>query len=493
MPRLPCKIFRLTFASTLSLILLLGSAPAQPSVRADASLLEQSGKFAESERVLRDALKSNDLPVVERKRLEFELDRLNRIRLDFTLTEDQLFGVLQKSVKELTRDEFDSWVKEGRFEGRVIDGTMYYVGVSRSNLFWRYPDAAARRIGSVDRSAFEKSVWEDCVAIEKASREEGKPYVLPKRFDTKMVVKVRPNAVPAGELVRAWIPIPRSYPYQRDFKIVGTLPPVQTVGADESPIRSAFFEQKASADRPVEFKIEYTYVHDGVRFELDPAKAEPSGVLDAAVRKFTEEGPHVVFTDRVKNLSAQVAGNETNPVVIARKFYDWLTDNVKYSYALEYSTIRNISDYCLTNMWGDCGEESLLYITLCRYRGIPARWQSGWFTFPGGKVIHDWAEIYIRPWGWVPVDPYMGILAVRYFQGLTGEQKQEVRRFYFGGLDQYRVAANGDHSQTLDPPKRSMRSDDVDFQRGEVEYGETNIYFDKYSYDLEIQEIEASP
>src|SRR2546430_10087540 len=36
----------------------------------------------------------------------------------------------------------------------------------------------------------------------------------------------------------------------------------------------------------------------------------------------------------------------------------------------------------------------------------------------------------------------------------------------------YRMAANSDHNQTLKPPKQSMRSDDVDFQRGELERSE---------------------
>jgi hypothetical protein len=36
-----------------------------------------------------------------------------------------------------------------------------------------------------------------------------------------------------------------------------------------------------------------------------------------------------------------------------------------------------------------------------------------------------------------------------------------------------------------------MRSDDVDFQRGEVEFGSTNIYFDERSYGLVVEESRA--
>jgi hypothetical protein len=89
------------------------------------------------------------------------------------------------------------------------------------------------------------------------------------------------------------------------------------------------------------------------------------------------------------------------------------------------------------------------------------------------------------------VDPYMGVYAMRYATTLTPEQRREVRDFYFGGLDQYRMAANSGHNQQLTPPKRSMRSDNVDFQRGELEWGSHNIYFDQYSYSLTYEEVKA--
>src|ERR1043165_1986496 len=173
----------------------------------------------------------------------------------------------------------------------------------------------------------------------------------------------------------------------------------------------------------------------------------------------------------------------------AKKFYDWIADHIQYSYAIEYSTIPNISDYCRSRGYGDCGQEALLFITLCRLNGIPAHWQTGWDTFPNAKTIHDWCEIYLEPYGWIPVDPYKSIWATRYAVTLTPEQKIEVRDFYFGGLDRYRIAANSDHNQPLTPAKDSFRSDDVDFQRGELECDGRNIYFDAYSYSLNWTEV----
>ena len=81
-------------------------------------------------------------------------------------------------------------------------------------------------------------------------------------------------------------------------------------------------------------------------------------------------------------LAGRIVGDETNSLRVAKAFYDWIGSNIKYSYAREYSTLTNISDYCLCNRYGDCGQEAMLFITLCRSRGIPARWQTGWDLYP---------------------------------------------------------------------------------------------------------------
>jgi transglutaminase-like putative cysteine protease len=207
-----------------------------------------------------------------------------------------------------------------------------------------------------------------------------------------------------------------------------------------------------------------------------------------AVSPYVREAPHVVFTPEMRALSQEILNGETHPLLKARRFFNWIAENIQYSYAVEYSTIANIGDYCRRRRYGDCGQEALLFITLCRLNGIPARWQSGWNLFPNDRSIHDWTEIYMEPYGWMPCDPYMGVWAMRYTPILTPEQRIEVRDFYFGGLDQYRLAANSDHCQTLTPAKRTPRSDDVDFQRGELEWRDHNIFFDQFSYKLNFEE-----
>ena len=454
-----------------------------------ASSLENQGHFTESAVLLRIARDRKDLSPANRKQLEFELDRLRRIKLDFPYTKSGLFDELKKSVQNLSAQEYEGWVREGRFDSREIDGQRFFMVASVSNLFFRYPELYARRLPAKNRVAFETRQWETCVAIKKEALIEKNPYVLPKRFQVSMTVTANADAAPDGKTIRAWLPIPRRYPFQSDFELVSSSSPPKHVDEESSPARSIYLEQTAHKNKPTEFTIQYDYMIRGVWFDLATSAIAPVNSNDPAIKPFIQEGPHVRFTPEIRALSRQIAGEEQNPYLKAKKFYDWIAENIKYSFATEYSTIRNISEYCRSHGYGDCGQESLLFITLCRLNEIPARWQSGWTIFPGGKSNHDWTEIYLAPYGWVPVDPYMGIYATRYATTLSPEQRAELRDFYFGGLDQYRLIANSDHSQALSPIKQTMRSDDVDFQRGELEWENHNIYFDQFSYNLSAKEL----
>lgn len=449
-----------------------------------ASQLEESGKFAEASNLLAQALQANS-PSADRSRLLFEQDRLLRIRKDFPFTQDELYQQLKPAVAGLDRTEFDRWVAEGRFDSREIDGLRYFMASSARNLFFRYPALSQRRRPPQNETELQRRMLEVCREIKRTALATAKPYVLPVRFNIAMTVTASPGAAPDGETIRAWLPLPREYPYQESFELLSSSSAPKQVADGQRPIRSLLLEQPVVADQPTRFRVEYNYSRCGIFFDIKPAAVKPTSD-NPALKSYVSEGPHIVFTPEMRELSRKLAEGETNPYLKAKKFYDWIAENIKYSYSIEYSTIRNISEYCRSRGYGDCGQEAMLFMTLCRLNGIPARWQSGWHTFPGAKDIHDWCEIYLEPYGWIPVDPCM---AIRYSNSLNAEEQRELRDFYFGGMDEYRLAANSDYCQDLAPVKRSLRSDTVDFQRGELEWGEHNIYFDQFSYALEMKTI----
>ncbi len=416
----------------------------------------------------------------------------SRIKDCYTFSRDELFAELQKAVAGLTADEYARWIKEGRFDIRTIDGEERFMSSSVANLFFRYPELGPRRRPAKDTADLQRRYWESCRAIKNAAIEQKTPYVLPKHFRCTMTVTVEDGAAPAGETVRAWLPIPRSYPYQNGFKLISTSPAANRLDASDSPIRSVYLERPAEAGRPVEFKAVYEYTRYGVWFDMKPDAVKPCDRDAAELRPFVSEAPHVVFTPEMRELSRQIVGDEMNDYRKAKLIFDWVGEHIKYSFATEYSTIRNISDYCRTRCYGDCGQEALLFITLCRLNGVPVRWQSGWNTFPKFKDMHDWAEIYLAPYGWVPVDPGRAYSPRVMPHRCRSKSAASCAISTLAAWSNTAWRPTATTARNLTPPKRSMRSDNVDFQRGEVECGGHNIYFGRYSYDMAVTEIEPA-
>ena len=167
-----------------------------------------------------------------------------------------------------------------------------------------------------------------------------------------------------------------------------------------------------------------------------------------------------------------------NPVEKAQRIFTYISRHFPWASAREYSTIDNIPMYVLRNRHGDCGQVSLLFITLCRICGIPAHFQSGFMMHPFGHNLHDWAEVYFEGVGWVPVDQSFGICEYA--------TSQTERLFYMGGIDSWRMIVNTDYGMPLSPKKKYPRSETVDFQRGEVEWKKGNLYFDQWDWDIQI-------
>ncbi len=227
--------------------------------------------------------------------------------------------------------------------------------------------------------------------------------------------------------------------------------------------------------QPITFEAVYSYTSSAYYPILDDAKVAPLPA-DFDRQYLAERLPHIRFSPQLRETLAAIVGDESNPLTKARRIFHWIDGNIRYHAEEEYTIIPAISEQCLSRRRGDCGMQGTLFITLCRSAGVPARWQSGWETRPNGNHnMHDWTEIYVAPWGWLPVDPSYG---------LQKSDDPAIREFYFGHQDSYRMIVNLDYGHPLTPPKQSLRSEPADFQRGEVEVDGRNLYFNECDYDF---------
>ncbi|HEX9253453.1 MAG TPA: transglutaminase-like domain-containing protein, partial [Ignavibacteriaceae bacterium] len=414
--------------------------------------------------------------------LQFEKERLDRIRKDFNKTAEDVLKVVNKYYPDVKEKGLEKWEKDGSLEYKVIDGKKWYFSRAASNLFRINNEAKAQKekVDGYQKDGLDAFLegYIPNVLDESANSQES--LVKPITFKLNYKVTVDANAVPDGEIIKCWLPFPREgHQRQTDIKLLAVNNDEYIIASNDNPQRTFYLQKPAIKDQPTIFNmvLEVTNYNE-VNF-ISPDLIKPYNKDSGLFKTYTaERAPHIVFTDKIKKLSKEIVGDEKNPYLIAKKIFTWISDNIPWAGAREYSTIENISDYCITNMHGDCGIKTLLFMTLCRYNGIPVKWQSGWMLHPGEVNLHDWSEIYLEGYGWVPVDQSFGLI----------ESDQEDEKYFFlGSTDPYHLIVNDDYSKELFPAKTFQRSETVDFQRGELEWRGGNIYFDKWDYHMDVE------
>lgn len=438
-----------------------------------------AGQFKAAEAAIAHALARPDLDRKTRDALLFQRERMRRIRMDFSLDADAVKARLRARIPDLTEAEFARWAARGLLEHQVIDGRLLYFNRSPSNLFRLSEEARARR--SVQTPLVDGPMETPNAhhrAVRKASLAANSVSVLPERVRVTQSLTVNADAVPDGETVRAWIPLPRRNPgQQEDIRLLASRPAKHTIAPESVMQRTVYLEKKAEAGKPTDFSIEYELTVFNQYHEVDADSVVPATITPALAPYVSERPPHIVFDDSVRLFSAQIVGDEKNPWHIAKKLFT-AVDSIPWAGAREYSTITNIGNYALHAGHADCGQQTLLLMTLLRLNGIPARWQSG-MVYSDGEYwnLHDWGWFYIAPYGWMPMDVTFGRF----------EEAPEVEWFYLGGLDAWRIAFNDGFGTNFNPPKQHFRSETVDSQRGEAEWDGGNLYFDQWDYEFEAE------
>lgn len=475
---------------------------------------QRAGKLKEADALLAAEAATHPADSPRAIAIQGERERLRRLARDFSLTPEAMREKIARSVPDVTDADVERWRKEGVIQWQPIEGEIRYFRREPVNLFRLSRDARDRR--DAENAKKQKAAAEDTDARTwhtglsgvsadgktftvnthlaealKEAADSGKDFVLPVRTRAKFVVTVPAGKIPAGETVRCWLPYPQAYRQQTELKeIAATATPGKGLkivrAAPDALMRTVYFEQEVVEGEPSVFTLEFSYVCSSY---VPQPKAEIARDLTAAEAAqlapwLGEQLPHIPLSPAVRTLAAEIVGTETNPFLKARRIFEWINDNIKYVGEMEYCLMPSVTEKVLATRTGDCGVHGLLFVSLCRAAGVPARWQSGWQTKPcGNENMHDWAEFYVMPWGWLPADPS---------NGLNKSDDPAVRYFFFGNQDSYRLIANQACDVQFDPPKTFWRSDPVDSQRGEVEWKGGNLYYDDWTYSVTFTQEPAN-
>ena len=334
----------------------------------------------------------------ENKPYTWEEDLHQRLLTDFSRTETEVKDYIRKYIPDVTDEQMRQWEASKALECMTLDGEKRYFRNAGPNLF--RVDSACYKIKAakdgVSFSGSEKVNMENLPEVIASVKKNGNPITTPKRMRVTYTLTVDSNAVPAGELIRCWLPYPRTdQPRQQDVKFISASEPEYTFSPQDCLHSTLYMEKCAVQDEPTVFSESFEYTANAEWHNLKPEDVQPYDTTSSIYKEYTaEREKHIIFSPRMRQLAAKLTEGETNPFLKAKRIFRWVNDNFPWASAREYSTIENIPEYVLDNNKGDCGQVSLLFITLCRISGIPAHFQSGFMMHPKAWNLHDWADLF---------------------------------------------------------------------------------------------------
>lgn len=400
-----------------------------------------------------DIYLSEDRAPVLGPRLLLEKQVIARLPDDYPFARDEALRRAREGIPGFTEAEFDECELRGDIQYVYIAGQKRYFVRFLTSLYKLRPDIAARagRAGQAADELLDGAIAE--------LRREGE---LSYRLRLRASLDIDASAFAPDDYC-VHLPVPARSAQQSDIAILATSEGLCDVQPEDSSARTVCLRRRL--DRPETFFVEYEYLSTVRLFDMGaPAPAAPlyPDAPAPCAEDLSELPGHILFTPYLRALAADICAGESDPLRRARRIYDYVTTRVRYSFMREYFLLPPIAEYAALGLKGDCGVQSLLFITLCRIMGIPARWQSGLSSDLSEAGCHDWAQFYAEGWGWLFADCSYGGAALR-------DGSRERWDFYFGNLDPFRMVANSRFQAELNPPKRFGRIDPYDNQTGECE------------------------
>jgi len=284
--------------------------------------------------------------------------------------------------------------------------------------------------------------------------------------------------VPKGaQTVRVWFAVPQedSHSVVRNLKVTAGFP--VRYETDSLGNRIGYLEVRAPQQDQVTIEEAFDLTRSEIHSGVDAGATRP---LTEAERKalagYLQPSTHVIVNDDIRSLAASITGGETNPVLAARKLYEWTYKNVSYWVKdpdhLKASPVGS-TEYCLRTKTGNCTDFHSLFSSLAIASGIPTRMVYGSLLKPtlNGYDIdasyHCWIEFFAPRVGWTPLDASLAniyaeeikiddknkkLVELTTSTGYHGVDRSKVD-YYFGNLDERRVVWSVGRDLMMQPPQ----------------------------------------
>ncbi|MGA2625322.1 MAG: transglutaminase-like domain-containing protein [Bacteroidota bacterium] len=428
--------------------------------------LVQNGEFSKAIRIIDLKLQNKaKLSPNEVKILQKNLNDIQAVRREYTLSYDSVCKELKVRIPDLSEVDMNKWESDYSLEYYLIGGEKKYFSNCIFDLFKVNKEAARRaKIPEKKDSDVSQYPLETITSFENDS-------ISSKHIKVAFSFFQEIGSLPDQTLLKAWIPYVRENKFQSNIRIVhSSIDSIELPKSDNltsmiyfekvmdkknnsnTKWRKYFTKPSQSWIRPMKnpasisdstfiCQFIYEYESKGYYKNVSAANIQPYNTSDQDYQKYTEETESNLFTPYLKNLSKEIVGNETNDYLKAKNIYQWICKNVIWTDPKP--VLGDNAEYTAKYKRGDCGAKSNLFISLCRINKIPARSQGGWRVQPDGDhAQHSWAQVYFEPYGWIPVDVTAGA-------HLINHKDERVRYFYFGNCTPYHLIIYDDDTELL--------------------------------------------
>jgi transglutaminase-like putative cysteine protease len=245
-----------------------------------------------------------------------------------------------------------------------------------------------------------------------------------------------------------FLPIPESDEYQEvsDLRIKSAYP--YSV-YKEPEYGNSILKIRLSKEIPpvLELNLNLAVKRKAYSFKANHTTKE-SKISQNNLKRFLLPDRLVPIDGKIALEAQKVVQEKMSEMQKAKTIYDYIVGTVEYDKS-GTGWGRGDAIYACDVRKGNCTDFHSLFIGMARASGIPTRFVMG-FPLPEALTqgelpgYHCWAEFYVEEFGWVPVD------------ASEAQKHPEKKEFFFGGLDENRVAFSIGRDIKIDPEGSSV-------------------------------------
>ena len=253
--------------------------------------------------------------------------------------------------------------------------------------------------------------------------------------------------------VRVWIPYPTSDSVQdiSKVRIKGNFSQSGIYREKETGNLALYAEWTTpTKDRAI------TLTFDATGRELirkDFPATEPA--IPVEIQEYLKSTKFIPTDGKIREIALSITNDKQKISEKARAVYQWVVENTVRNPDVKGCGTGEV-EKVLAQRGGKCADISSVFVSIARAAGVPAREV---FGLRLGKKDeedmtsghHCWSEFYVPGYGWVPADA-ADVRKIMLVDKLDLKGAQDKIGYYFGGVEQYRIAlARGGRGYYLSP------------------------------------------